>query len=77
MRLTALLSTFFSGTTIYAQSVEFDVAKINREAGAAPVIEPPNDRCTCEWTQWISSDSPKKNDDDSESLFQSLLTWGL
>ncbi|CAG5096440.1 Oidioi.mRNA.OKI2018_I69.XSR.g14619.t2.cds [Oikopleura dioica] len=77
MRLTALLSAFFSGTTIHAQSIEFDVAKINREAGAAPLIEPPNDRCTCEWTQWISSDSPKKNDDDTDDeKFESLRRRG-
>ena len=63
--------------TVYAQSLGFsgfDLEKINREAGAPPIIEPPNDQCTCEWTDWISSDSPKKNDDDSK---YSMLVFNL
>jgi hypothetical protein len=77
----ALLSAFLGGicilqsVTVHAQSLEFDIEKINREAGAPPVIEPPNDQCTCEWTDWISSDSPKKNDDDSKYCILVLLTF--
>jgi len=69
MSLKTLLPAFFSGILVHAQSLEFDLEKIHREAGSPPIIEPPNDQCTCEWTDWISSDSPKKNDDDSMYLF--------
>ena len=40
-------------------------------AGLPPIVTPPNEKCTCEWSEWMSGDSPKEGDGKFHHLYLS------